>query len=358
MSSNLLSRPVDVSRFGLIYAGAQKNIGPAGLTIVIIRDDLIGLGQPTPSPMLDYATHAKAGSMYNTPPTYAIYIAGLVFRRLLETGGLAAAEQRNIAKAALLYDYLDSSDFYANPVAMADRSRMNVPFTLADPGLDAEFLAGAAERGLVQLKGHRSVGGMRASLYNAMPIEGVQALVDYLAEFATDEGAEDDHDREVPDPGAQPHLRPRPEAAALGPVRGLGRRRRSARHPGPVGRSAPDGDPGVGAGDRPGRVGHQQHPGRRDVGPRHPGVQRARGQRQRGQGAGAGRHAAGGPQPRRRAEVTSTRSTPATRSWRPRSRPARRRSPATSWPGTPSALSGSARSAAWSPTRRSSSACT
>jgi phosphoserine aminotransferase len=188
MSSNLLSRPVDVSRFGLIYAGAQKNIGPAGLTLVIIRDDLIGIGEPAPSPMLDYATHAKAGSMYNTPPTYAIYLAGLVFRRLLETGGLAGAEQRNLEKSALLYGYLDSGDLYANPVAKPDRSRMNVPFTLADPGLDAEFLAGAAERGLVQLKGHRSVGGMRASLYNAMPLGGVQALVAYLADFANQKG--------------------------------------------------------------------------------------------------------------------------------------------------------------------------
>lgn len=188
MSSNLLSRPVDVSRFGLIYAGAQKNIGPAGLTLVLIRNDLIGLGQPAPSAMLDYATHAKAGSMYNTPPTYAIYLAGLVFRRLLDTGGLAGAERRNIAKAALLYDFLDSGDFYANPVAKPDRSRMNVPFTLADPGLDTEFLAGAAERGLVQLKGHRSVGGMRASLYNAMPLAGVQALVEYLADFANRKG--------------------------------------------------------------------------------------------------------------------------------------------------------------------------
>ena len=184
MSSCILSRPLDISRFGLIYAGAQKNIGPAGLTIVIIRDDLLGIGDPAPSLMLDYVTHAKAESMHNTPPTYAIYIAGLVFKHLLATGGLAAAEQRNIAKSALLYDYLDSSDFYANPVEPSDRSRMNVPFTLADAGLDADFLAGAKERGMVQLKGHRSVGGMRASIYNAMPIEGVQALVDYMSEFA------------------------------------------------------------------------------------------------------------------------------------------------------------------------------
>ncbi len=188
MSSNILSRPIDVSRYGLIYAGAQKNIGPAGLTIVIIRDDLIGKGEPAPSPMLDYATHARAGSMYNTPPTYGIYVAGLVFAHLAAHGGLAAAEQRNIAKAALLYDYLDSTDFYLSPVAKDDRSRMNVPFTLADPGFDADFLTGAAARGMVQLKGHRSVGGMRASIYNAMPIEGVQALVEYMAEFAAVKG--------------------------------------------------------------------------------------------------------------------------------------------------------------------------
>ncbi len=188
MSSNILSKPLDVSKFGLIYAGAQKNIGPAGLTIVIIRPDLVGLGVPTPPLMMDYATHVKSESMHNTPPTYAIYIAGLVFKRLLATGGLAGAEERNIAKAAVLYDFLDASDFYANPVDVADRSRMNVPFTLPDPALDAEFLAGAKERGMVQLKGHRSVGGMRASIYNAMPIEGVRALVSYMAEFAASKG--------------------------------------------------------------------------------------------------------------------------------------------------------------------------
>jgi phosphoserine aminotransferase len=183
MSSQILSRPLDVAKFGLIYAGAQKNIGPAGLTIVIIREDLIGHARPGTPAMLDYATHANAGSMYNTPPTYGIYIAGLVFKHLMATGGVAAAEERNRAKAALLYDYLDGSDFYTNPVEPADRSRMNVAFRLADPALDAKFLAGAAKRDLVQLKGHRSVGGMRASLYNAMPLEGVRALVDYLAEF-------------------------------------------------------------------------------------------------------------------------------------------------------------------------------
>jgi phosphoserine aminotransferase len=188
MSSNLLSRPLDVRRFGLIYAGAQKNIGPAGLALVIVRDDLIGIGEPTPPAMLDYATHAKARSMYNTPPTYAVYVAGLVFQWLLGAGGLGRAEERNAAKAALLYDFIDNSEFYVNPVEKADRSRMNVPFRLADPDLEADFLAGAAKHDLVELKGHRSVGGMRASLYNAMPIEGVQVLVDYMAEFATAKG--------------------------------------------------------------------------------------------------------------------------------------------------------------------------
>jgi phosphoserine aminotransferase len=184
MSSNILSRPVDVAKYGLIYAGAQKNIGPAGLTIVIVRDDLIGQAVPTPPAMLNYKTHVDAESMYNTPPTYAIYIAGLVFQLLKRTGGLAAAEQRNIAKANLLYDYLETTDFYRNPVAKTDRSRMNVPFTLKDAALDDPFLKGAKDRGMVQLKGHRSVGGMRASIYNAMPIEGVQALVEYMKEFA------------------------------------------------------------------------------------------------------------------------------------------------------------------------------
>jgi phosphoserine aminotransferase len=188
MSSNLLSRPLDVRRFGLIYAGAQKNIGPAGLALVIVRDDLIGIGEPAPPAMLDYATHAKARSRYNTPPTFAVYVAGLVFQWLLETGGLAAAEERNIAKATLLYDFIDSSDFYVNPVEKADRSRMNVPFRLADPALEDDFLAGAVKHDLVELKGHRSVGGMRASLYNAMPIEGVQALVNYMSEFAATKG--------------------------------------------------------------------------------------------------------------------------------------------------------------------------
>ena len=183
MSSNILSRPIDVSKFGLIYAGAQKNIGPAGVTVVIVRDDLVGqtvAGTPT---MMDYKTHGDNESMYNTPPTYAIYIAGLVFKLLKAKGGLAAMEQANIAKANLLYDAMDSSDFYNSPVALENRSRMNIPFTLQDAALDEEFLKGAKAHGLVQLKGHRSVGGMRASIYNAMPIEGVAALVAYMKEF-------------------------------------------------------------------------------------------------------------------------------------------------------------------------------
>ena len=188
MSSTILSRPIDVSQFGLIYAGAQKNIGPAGLTIVIVREDLIGqtvAGTPT---MFDYKTHADNDSMYNTPPTYAMYIAGLVFQLLKREGGLAEMEKRNVAKAGLLYDYLDATDFYASPVARDNRSRMNIPFTLKDAVLEEAFLKGAGEQGLLQLKGHRSVGGMRASIYNAMPIEGVAALVNYMKAFEQKNG--------------------------------------------------------------------------------------------------------------------------------------------------------------------------
>jgi phosphoserine aminotransferase len=188
MSSNILSKPVDVSRYGLIYAGAQKNIGPAGLTIVIVRDDLLGKGDPKPATMLDYKVHADNASMLNTPPTYAIYIAGLVFEWLKGEGGLAAMEKRNVLKANLLYDFLDRSEFYANPVRKEDRSLMNVPFTLKNAELDEEFLKGAKKAGMIQLKGHRSVGGMRASIYNAMPIEGVKALVEYMKEFEVKHG--------------------------------------------------------------------------------------------------------------------------------------------------------------------------
>jgi phosphoserine aminotransferase len=188
MSSNLLSKPVDVARFGLIYGGAQKNIGPAGVTIVIVREDLLGRALPITPSAFDYAQQAEADSMLNTPPTYAIYVAGLVFRWIRDQGGLAAIEARNRAKAALLYDYLDSTAFYSSPVAPQDRSRMNVPFKLRDERLDKAFLQGAEERRMLQLKGHRSVGGMRASIYNAMPVEGVQALVDYMKDFAARHG--------------------------------------------------------------------------------------------------------------------------------------------------------------------------
>jgi phosphoserine aminotransferase len=187
-SSHFMSRPLDVSRFGLIYAGAQKNVGPAGLTIVVVREDLIGqAAQGTPS-VMDYKLQADADSMLNTPPTYSMYIAGLVFKWLKQQGGLASVEKKNIEKARLLYDYLDTTPFYGNPVAKEDRSRMNVPFTLKDAALDEAFLKGAKERGMVQLKGHRSVGGMRASIYNAMPIEGVRTLVDYLRDFEKKNG--------------------------------------------------------------------------------------------------------------------------------------------------------------------------
>jgi phosphoserine aminotransferase len=187
-SSHFLSRPLDVSKFGLIYAGAQKNAGPAGLTFVIVRDDLIGkAAKGTPS-VMDYKAQADADSMLNTPASYSMYVAGLVFKWIKQQGGLAGIEQKNIQKAKLLYDVLDASRFFHNPVAPEDRSRMNVPFTLKDAALDVEFLKGAEKRGMVQLKGHRSVGGMRASIYNAMPIEGVRELVSYMKEFEQKHG--------------------------------------------------------------------------------------------------------------------------------------------------------------------------
>lgn len=189
MSSHILSRPIDVSKYALIYAGAQKNIGPAGLTIVIVRDDLIGETLPGTPSMYDYKIHADNESMYNTPPTFAIYVAGLVFKLLKAKGGLAAMEKTNIIKAGLLYDYLDSMDFYHCPTARENRSRMNIPFTLKDEALDEEFLKQAKARGLIQLKGHRSVGGMRASIYNAMPVEGLQVLVDFMKDFEKSHGS-------------------------------------------------------------------------------------------------------------------------------------------------------------------------
>ena len=188
LSSSLLSRPLEVSRFELIYAGAQKNIGPAGLTIVIVREELLGEAQPGTPSVIDYKLQADNASMYNTPPTYAIYVAGLVFQWLKRNGGLARMEQINLAKANLLYDLLDATQFYRSPVDKSDRSRMNVPFTLHDDKLDAAFLKQAEQHGLTQLKGHRSVGGMRASIYNAMPIEGVRKLADFMRAFERQHG--------------------------------------------------------------------------------------------------------------------------------------------------------------------------
>ena len=188
MSSDILSRPLDISRFALIYAGAQKNIGPAGLTVVIVRKDLLGRARAGTPSMLDYAVHAEAGSMSNTPPTYAWYLAGLVFQWLKSQGGLSAMAATNRRKSAKLYDAVDQSNFYQCPVEPRVRSSMNVPFTLADDALDPAFLSGAEARGLTNLKGHRSVGGMRASIYNAVPEAAVDALVDYMGEFERDNG--------------------------------------------------------------------------------------------------------------------------------------------------------------------------
>jgi phosphoserine aminotransferase len=188
MSSTILSRPLDVTRFGLIYAGAQKNIGPAGLTVVIVRDDLIGSTLPFTPSMFDYQAHADNGSMLNTPPTFAWYLAGLVFAWLREQGGLAAMAEINRHKSGRLYNAIDASGFYNSPVDPACRSWMNVPFTLANPDLDGEFLDQAKSAGLLNLKGHRSVGGMRASIYNAMPMAGVDALIGFMQEFERKHG--------------------------------------------------------------------------------------------------------------------------------------------------------------------------
>ena len=184
MSSCILSEPVDVSKFGVIYAGAQKNMSAAGLTVVIVREDLLGKARPETPTMLDYKTMADNGSMYNTPPTYCIYIAKLVYEWILSLGGLEEMKKRNEKKAALLYDYLDSQDYYVAPVEKASRSMMNVTFVTGDADLDKKFANEAAANGLVNLKGHRSVGGMRASIYNAMPYEGVEKLVAFMKEFA------------------------------------------------------------------------------------------------------------------------------------------------------------------------------
>ena len=182
MSSTILSRPIDVNQYGIIYAGAQKNIGPAGLTVVIIREDLAEKARGLPA-MFDYKTHVENGSMYNTPPTYGWYMAGLVFQWIKRKGGLPEMAEINSRKADKLYAAIDNSSFYENPVQHGSRSWMNVPFTLANADLDATFLSEAKENGLVTLKGHRSVGGMRASIYNAMPEEGVDALIAFMADF-------------------------------------------------------------------------------------------------------------------------------------------------------------------------------
>ena len=183
MSSTLLSRPIDIERFGMVYASAQKNIGPAGLTVVIVRRELLGAASRSTPSVLDYALMDRSGSMHNTPPTWAWYLAGLVFRWLRELGGLAEIAARNRRKAAALYAAIDESDFWRNSVAKRYRSWMNVPFTMADPALEPAFLDEAAERGLVNLKGHRALGGMRASLYNAMPERGVEALISFMRDF-------------------------------------------------------------------------------------------------------------------------------------------------------------------------------
>ena len=311
MSSDILSRPIEVAKYGLIYAGAQKNIGPAGLTIVIVRDDLIGHAHPFTPSAFDYKQQADDDSMLNTPPTYAIYIAGLVFELDQVTrrpGGDGRAQPRQGAGPVRLPRPQQRSS--RNPVARADRSLMNVPFKLKDEALDDAFLKGAQARGMVQLKGHRSVGGMRASIYNAMPIEGVRGAG-----------------------GLHAGVRGRAWLSKLGILvvnqisRGGARRacptrryvvgkdiERSGRDPGPLGRPARAGDPDERARDRPRRRGHQQHPGRGDERARRAGLQRARRQRQRRQGAGARRHADGGAPDRagaalrRRARPGSARS--------------------------------------------------
>ena len=183
LSSAYLSRPLDVSRFGVIYGGAQKNLGPAGLAVVIVREDLLGHPRSDVPAIWDWTVMTAKDSMLNTPPTFSIYLLGLILHWIESTGGLAAMGERNRAKAERLYEAIDASDFYTNPVEVGSRSRMNVPFTLADPALDADFLAGAEAAGLTNLKGHRSVGGMRASIYNAMDMDGVAALIDYMTEF-------------------------------------------------------------------------------------------------------------------------------------------------------------------------------
>jgi phosphoserine aminotransferase len=183
MSSNILSEVYDISKFSVIFAGAQKNIGPAGLTIAIVKKDLVGKARDITPVMLNWETHAETKSLYNTPPCYSIYMAGLVFKWMLAQGGVKSMQKTNEEKAALLYDYLDQSDLFSATVAQKDRSIMNVPFVTGNPDIDAAFIKGAAENGLVTLKGHRSVGGMRASIYNAMPVAGIEKLVNFMKKF-------------------------------------------------------------------------------------------------------------------------------------------------------------------------------
>ncbi|MBL8474845.1 MAG: 3-phosphoserine/phosphohydroxythreonine transaminase [Methyloversatilis sp.] len=183
MSSNILSRPIDVSRFGLIYAGAQKNIGPAGLAIVIVRDDLLRRARAAVPSVMNYARHVEWDSMYNTPAAFMIWVAGLVFEHVKKAGGVVAMQRENAAKSTLIYNVLDGSKLYTNRIQPGSRSRMNIPFFLREPRLETRFLDGARRRGLINLKGHRAVGGVRASLYNAMPLDGARALADYMTEF-------------------------------------------------------------------------------------------------------------------------------------------------------------------------------
>jgi phosphoserine aminotransferase len=188
MSSNILSEEIDVSKFGVIFAGAQKNMGPSGVTIVIIREDLIGNAMDITPTMLNYKTHSDKGSMFNTPPTYSIYIASLVFKWIKDQGGIKAVEQKNKEKAMLIYDYLDNSKLFNGTVVIKDRSLMNIPFVLPTEELNEKFITEAADLNMVNLKGHRTVGGMRASIYNAMPIEGVKTLVNYMKKFEEENG--------------------------------------------------------------------------------------------------------------------------------------------------------------------------
>ena len=188
MTSNFLSRPFEVTRFGCVFAGAQKNLGPAGLTVVVMREDLIGRAEATLPMLYDFQTYAKSRSLSNTPATFNWYMAGLTFAWVLEQGGVQAMHENALARSRLLYDYIDGDDFYHNPVDAACRSRMNVPFLLADKRLEQTFLEQAAERGLVELKGHRSVGGMRASLYNGMPLQGVETLIGFMRDFSARNG--------------------------------------------------------------------------------------------------------------------------------------------------------------------------